>query len=54
MVVRYYPAADPAVYASLAQVYRNLGRPQDAESVLRKGQRVFEGDASKVAAVLAN
>jgi len=54
IVVRYYPTADPAVYASLAQVYRNLGRPQDAESVLRKGQRVFEGDASKVAAVLVN
>lgn len=53
-VVRYYPTADPVAYTSLAQVYRNLGRPQDAESVLRKAQRVFEGDASKVAALSAN
>ena len=53
-VVRYYPTADPVAYTSLAQVYRNLGRPQDAESVLRKAQRVFEGDASKLAAVSAN
>jgi spermidine synthase len=54
IVVRYYPTADPAAYTSLAQVYRNLGRPQDAESVVRKAQRVFEGDASKLAAVSAN
>ena len=54
VVVRYYPTADPGVYASLAEVYRNLGRPHDAESILRKGQRVFEGDASRVAAVSAN
>jgi spermidine synthase len=54
IVVRYYPTSDPVAYTSLAQVYRNLGRPQDAESVLRKAQRVFEGDASKVAALSAN
>jgi spermidine synthase/tetratricopeptide (TPR) repeat protein len=54
IVVRYDPTADPAAYTSLAQSYRNLGRPQDAESILRKAQRVFEGDASKLAAVSAN
>ncbi|HXP68656.1 MAG TPA: fused MFS/spermidine synthase [Candidatus Dormibacteraeota bacterium] len=54
IVVRYYPTADPAAYTSLAQSYRNLGRPQDAESILRKAQRVFEGDASKLAVVSAN
>ena len=54
IVVRYYPTADPGVYASLAQVYRSLGRPKDADAILLKGRRVFEGDASRVAAVSAN
>jgi pentatricopeptide repeat protein len=54
IVVRYYPTADPATYTSLAQAYLNLGRPQDAEAVLRKARRVFEGDALKLAAVSAN
>jgi spermidine synthase len=53
-VVRYYPTADPRVYGSLAEVYRNLGRPQDADSALRKAQRVFEGNPSRIVAVSAN
>ena len=48
VVVRYYPAADPTAYASLADVYRNMGRAGDAESALRKAERVFAGQPSAV------
>ncbi len=43
-VVRYYPAWDPRVYVSLANVYRNLDRWQDAKLILRKGERIFPGN----------
>src|SRR4029077_17385781 len=45
VVVRYSPAADPGQYISLADVYRNLGRPGDAQSMLDKGKRIFPGNS---------
>jgi spermidine synthase len=51
VVVRYYPTADPGVYTSLADVYRNLDRPQDADAILSKGERVFKGNPVQVAAI---
>jgi spermidine synthase/tetratricopeptide (TPR) repeat protein len=44
VVVRYSPAADPGQYISLADVYRNLGRPHDARIMLDKGKRIFPGN----------
>ncbi len=51
VVVRYYPTADPGVYTSLADVYRNLSRPQDADAILSKGERVFYGNPAQVSAI---
>jgi Flp pilus assembly protein TadD len=48
VVVRYYPNSDPSVYASLADVYRNMGRSGDAESTIRKGDRIFAGQPSVI------
>jgi spermidine synthase len=44
VVVRYSPAANPDQYISLADVYRNLGRPHDAQMMLDKGKRIFPGN----------
>jgi spermidine synthase len=46
VVVRYTPAADPGQYISLADVYRNLGRAEDAQLMLEKGKRIFPGNAN--------
>ena len=46
VVVRYSPAADPSQYLSLADVYRNLGRPHDAQIMLEKGKRISLGNAN--------
>jgi spermidine synthase len=43
VLLRYHPEFDPAGYASLAAVYRELGQPQRAAWVLEKQQRVFPG-----------
>jgi tetratricopeptide (TPR) repeat protein len=45
VVVRYSPAGDPGQYISLADVYRNLGRPNDAQRMLDKGKRIFPGNS---------
>ena len=45
VVVRYYPSSDPSAYASLADVYQNMGRPGDAEYTILKAKRIFEGQA---------
>jgi spermidine synthase len=50
VLVRYYPAASPDEYISLADIYRRIGRLQDAAYVLRKGQSVFPEDASRLQA----
>jgi spermidine synthase len=44
VVVRYAPMRDPTQYVSLADVYRNLGRTRDAQSVLDEGMRLFPGN----------
>ncbi len=54
VVVRYYPSADPGEYISLADVYRNLGRPHDAELMLQKGERIFPGNAALVHTAVAD
>jgi spermidine synthase/Tfp pilus assembly protein PilF len=40
-VVRFHPDGDAGTYVSLAEVYRNTGRPQSAAEILRKGLRIF-------------
>jgi tetratricopeptide (TPR) repeat protein len=54
VVVRYYPNSDPGAYASLADVYRNMGRSGDAESTIRKGDRIFAGQPPVVNSAKAN
>jgi spermidine synthase len=44
-VLRFYPDSDVTVYKSLAGVYLSLGDKQSAQAILRKGRRVFPGDA---------
>jgi spermidine synthase len=44
-VLRFYPDSDVTVYKSLAGVYFALGDKQSAQAILRKGRRVFPGDA---------
>jgi spermidine synthase len=46
VVVRYFPVASPDEYIALADVYRKMGRAQDAEYCLQQGQRTFPSDAS--------
>ena len=48
VLVRYFPVASPDEYISLADIYRRMGRLQDAAYILRKGQRVFPDDASRL------
>jgi spermidine synthase len=48
VVVRYAPMRDPTQYVSLADVYRNLGRTHDAQSVLDEGIRLFPGNRDLV------
>jgi spermidine synthase len=43
-IVRFYPDSNPSVFASLASVYLNLGDAKAADSVLKKGRRVFPGE----------
>jgi len=50
LVVRYDPTSDSSVYASLAEAYRALGRPRDAERALAKRRRLFPGESSAAAA----
>ena len=45
-VIHYFPDADSETYASLAEVDRALGDPRSAREVLRKGRRIFPGDAA--------
>jgi spermidine synthase len=45
LVVRFYPDYDPAVFAALAGVYNDLGNSRAAATILRKGLRVFPGNA---------
>jgi tetratricopeptide (TPR) repeat protein len=52
-VERYYPVWDSRIYALLAKAYRNLDRSEDADAVLKKGQRLFPGDASLQNAIAA-
>lgn len=54
VVERYFPNASPDLYLTLADVYKNLGRPQEAESILHKGQRIFPGEASLINVASAN
>jgi spermidine synthase len=44
VVIRYAPTRDPSQYLSLADIYRNLGRPRDAQLILQKGLRLFPED----------
>jgi spermidine synthase len=44
-VLRFYPDSEVTVYKSLAAVYFSLGNRQSAQAILRKGRRVFPGDA---------
>jgi spermidine synthase len=44
-VLRFYPDSEVTVYKSLAGVYFSLGDKQSAQAILRKGRRVFPGDA---------
>jgi spermidine synthase len=44
-VLRFYPDSDVTVYKSLAGMYFSLGDKQSAQAILRKGRRVFPGDA---------
>jgi spermidine synthase len=41
LAVRYFPMGNPQAYISLADVYRNLGRAQDAAATLADGERIF-------------
>ena len=43
--VRYFPDNDPYIYASLAEVYRAMGDATAANRILRKGMRIFPGNA---------
>ena len=43
--VRYFPDNDPDIYASLAEVYRAMGDATAANRILRKGMRIFPGNA---------
>lgn len=43
-VMRLYPDSDVSIYKSLAGVYFSLGDKDSAETVLRKGLRVFPDD----------
>ncbi len=44
-VVRYFPDADSASYTALAEIYRAMGDAAAATELLRKGRRIFPGDA---------
>ena len=44
-VERFHPDADAGTYVGLANVYRTTGRPQSAVEILRKGLRIFPGNA---------
>ena len=44
-VIRFYPDSEVTVYKSLAGVYLLLGDKKSALATLRKGQRIFPGDA---------
>jgi spermidine synthase len=44
VAIRYAPTRDADQYLSLADVYRNLGRPGDAQRTLDKGLRLFPGN----------
>jgi len=46
---RFDPESSSGLYTSLAEVYRHLGREHDARRALRKGLRLFPGDASLAA-----
>lgn len=50
VVVRYAPMRDPTQYISLADVYRNLGRPRNAQATLEEGMRLFPGNRELVQA----
>lgn len=43
--VRFFPAEDVTIFKSLADIYTSLGDASSAQSILRKGQRVFPGNA---------
>jgi spermidine synthase len=43
-VVRFFPDADATIFRSLAGVYVVLGDMKSAESILRKGRRIFPDD----------
>jgi len=45
LVVRYFPDTDAGTYVSLAEVYRASGDTSAAMRILRKGLRIFPGDA---------
>jgi len=45
LVVRFYPDYDAAVFTALATVYNDLGNSRAAAAILRKGLRVFPGNA---------
>jgi spermidine synthase len=44
-VVRYFPDGDSGTYTTLATIYRNIGDARAADKILRKGLRIFPGDA---------
>ena len=46
LIVRFYPDYDPAVFAALAGVYNDLGKPRSAAAILHKGLRVFPGNSN--------
>jgi spermidine synthase len=52
-VVRYFPDGDSGMYLSLAALYRMNGDARAADAILRKGLRVFPGDADLKRAVTA-
>lgn len=40
-VVHYFPAGDPETYIALGDVYRNLGRENDAVQMVQECERIF-------------
>ena len=40
-VVRMDPEVEPGMHVALADVYRGLGRPRDADAAMAKGKRLF-------------